>query len=1559
MAKNYIARQDGQWTVVSLTPDVCKTPMGPATPPVPYPVTASLGDAVLIVPSVKANGHPVLVLGQSFVPSTKGDEPGVAKGVKSGTVGDICEPLEHSTTFRVTGKPVLRHFDKFWMNARNTTGLIIGQPPAASAPISQADPKPEPETKEELNFWDMMLMIERDRNQAQIEAAPVQLDLTIGAAKAFWNQFPDMVTMMGQGAVMQQAGEMQMNAAILSATGQDALGRDMYNLGAEVREHAGDFNLDEYRLEMDNDTQALGGKIYDYSSLALGGYGLVRGGFALAKTLRVARKLAKEGENVGEFTADLLKVKNAENDAKEMDKVADNVVPESNDGAVVKSNTEGNGDPGDGVCGKDCTLPGEPVDAGSGDFLQQFSVLSLPGSLPLALSRFYRSQATGGGIFGKKWTDEWSCSLTVHGTRLHFTDNEGVEIWYRIPKDGLFHGLVNSRQPYYRLSGDMASELVMFDRRSQRTQIFTLTGSGAYQLSTIHNRHGNRIEFIRTGGLLTEIRHSDGYTLALDWQKHQLMSIDLVKPQRQRLVTCNYDSNGYLAECNTFQFTHLWHEYTPEGFMTRWKDTARTCVDIGYDHQGRTISTQSTEGYYDDRFVYNDEEHCTTYIDAEGGETRYWYNEDGLVTRSLDPLGREETTLWENTRLQSRTDALGRTTEYSYTEEGDISRVALPGGYSLYYEYNDNGQLAKLTIPGDLVWQWDYDDHGSIVSLTDPQGRKQQFSYSEQGDLLKRIMLGGITWQWSHDALHQVRETVAPNGGITQTEQDFLGRLLSVKDPLGFTTQFRHSKTHAGPQGSVEEIQRPDGVRELMRQNSEKLPESFTDGEGKTTRYEYGAFDLLTAIIRPDGERLECRYDKLTRLTEIINAEGEHYRLEYDKAGQLVAETDFTGRTLRYQYDAAGRCIRTTFPDGTHLNRRYNVTDQVTDEEVTHGDSDRTLSHTTFRYDTLCRLVEAKNADATVTYEYDDASRVTAETINGRRTEYQYDAQQDYVAQRTTADITEHFSRGVMGELKEWRIAGHVPLTFKHDLRGQETRRNSAAGFDQQQGYTPTGMLTEQQLGDPTECDPHYQRNNTLRRQWLYDKACNLTMISDSHRGTMVNSLTANDQINHATWTGSGSTLMREERFTYDQNLNIARRQTWVNEVMESEAHQQQQHGRVVSREHKAYRHLTSRINPETGKPEDGHFVKIRSEDVTWKYDLNGRLMEKAVDKGGYRPLLWRYRWDARSQLTGLETPEGERWVYKYDPFGRRISKRCTSHNKTGMDFHWNGDQLTEEVPVSADGKADDENAIRWIYEPGSFTPLARYEKGQLHYAVTDTVGRVQELVTEDGEIVWRGKQKLWGREESRNKEDAPTCQLRFPGQYEDVESGLYYNRFRYYDCESGQYLCADPVGLAGGMNLYAYASNPLTWIDPLGLTPCMGLPSSRKSGGTGGKYDAVNGQGLYVLHDGKNILYVGRGDAPSRLNIHADTAGKSHLEQLTIFDNNLTKAEAKFLEQSIMDLHGGAQSTNPVTNLLNKIRSYSPNNPNAGKYDIAGHSSDWGTKVLNDALSILKGNGL
>ncbi|ENA0608834.1 DUF4150 domain-containing protein [Enterobacter bugandensis] len=1344
MVTQYIARQDGSWKVISTTPDVCKTPIGPAVLPIPYPVIADMGTAVGVVTSVNANGKPLLVLEQSVIPKTQGDEPGTARGIKSGTVGDICEPLEHSKTAFAGGKPVLRHGDAFWMNARNTAGIIVGQPPTPDVPVDEANPPVDAENEEERQFVAMLRQTYAPQATGQQNADA--MEALAERVDAFFSDHTDddVINSAATGGMLNAAGYYSMTP--------ETARNIVQQIGGEAAQTFEQMDTPEARGVM----TALQG--------ISAAYGLRQAGGVDGARIKGRVKSAPYSE-------------------------------------------------GCGTAGVTRTCAGEPVDIGSGDFIQQLSVLSLPGSLPLTLSRFYRSRAQGGGIFGKKWTDDWSVSLTLHGDRLHFTDAEGVVLYYPVPGSGIFNDACNTRQPCYRLSGNVRGALTLFNRRTQQTQLFSPAGQGRYLLSAIEDSYGNRIRFFRNAGQLTTISHSDGYTLALDWQKQRLASIDLVTPQPQRLVTCRYDNSGLLSECDTFQFTHLWHEYAGDGLMAQWRDTSKTCVEIGYDVKGRAVSTRSTEGYYNDRFIYDDEQHSTVYLDAEGGETRYWYNEEGLVTRTLDPLGREETAVWENTQLQSRTDAMGRITEYGYTEEGDISHVDLPEGYSLYYDYNSAGQVTRLTAPGGQVWRWDYDDKGSVVRLTDPLGREQRFSYGEQGDLLNHVMPGGAAWQWRYDARHQICEIVAPDGGVTEMEKDFLGRLLSVKDPLGYTTRFRQSRKHAAPEGSVEEINRPDGVRELMRQNGEKLPESITDGEGKTTRYEYGAFDLLTALVRPDGERLECRYDKLTRLNEIINTEGERYQLTYDLAGQLVAETDFAGRTLRYAYDAAGRCVRTTFPDGTHLNRRYNKADRVTEETVTHADSDRTQSLTTFRYDSLCRLVEAKNDDAIVTCEYDDASRLTAETINGRRTEYRYDAERDYVTQRTTAGITERFSRDLMGELALWQIADHVPLLFEHDLCGREICRKSAAGFSQTLGYTPTGMLTKQQINP--------ERAGALNRQWFYDQAYNLTMLSDSYRGTMVNSLTANDQISHATWTSTASLLMCEERFSYDRSLNITRRQTWVNEVMDSETRQQQRHGRVVCAEHTAYRHSTSRIHPQTGKPENGRFVKIRREEVTWTYDVNGRLVEKRVDKGGYRPLQWRYRWDARSQLTGLETPEGERWEYKYDPFGRRISKRCLNRDKPGTDFHWNGDQLAEEIPVNQGGEPAYDSAIRWIYAPGSFTPLARYEKGHLHYAVTDIVGRIQELVTEDGAVVLRGEQQLWGREEGFQREGAPECRLRFAGQYEDAESGLYYNRFRYYDCETGQYLSADPIGLAGGLNLYGYVKNPLTCIDPLGLAGC------------------------------------------------------------------------------------------------------------------------------------------
>ncbi|HDS7112717.1 TPA: hypothetical protein QH394_000321 [Klebsiella aerogenes] len=90
-------------------------------------------------------------------------------------------------------------------------------------------------------------------------------------------------------------------------------------------------------------------------------------------------------------------------------------------------------------------------------------------------------------------------------------------------------------------------------------------------------------------------------------------------------------------------------------------------------------------------------------------------------------------------------------------------------------------------------------------------------------------------------------------------------------------------------------------------------------------------------------------------------------------------------------------------------------------------------------------------------------------------------------------------------------------------------------------------------------------------------------------------------------------------------------------------------------------------------------------------------------------------------------------------------------------------------------------------------------------------------MVDAEGTIVWSGVYRSYGK---LAMEAGGECQpLRFQGQYADEESGLHYNRYRYYNPLAGWYISQDPIGLMGGLNAYAYVDgNPVGWIDPLGL---------------------------------------------------------------------------------------------------------------------------------------------
>ncbi|HAK2952878.1 TPA: type IV secretion protein Rhs [Salmonella enterica] len=120
---------------------------------------------------------------------------------------------------------------------------------------------------------------------------------------------------------------------------------------------------------------------------------------------------------------------------------------------------------------------------------------------------------------------------------------------------------------------------------------------------------------------------------------------------------------------------------------------------------------------------------------------------------------------------------------------------------------------------------------------------------------------------------------------------------------------------------------------------------------------------------------------------------------------------------------------------------------------------------------------------------------------------------------------------------------------------------------------------------------------------------------------------------------------------------------------------------------------------------------------------------------------------------------------------------------------------------------------------------LGRGEKTRVRWFRNGLNGSPEALTDSDGVVKWRQQwpARLWGRERHEVLKDAHGVMqnLRFQGQYLDRETGLHYNLFRYYDPDCGRFTQPDPIGLMGGINLYAYAPNPLSWIDPLGLAKC------------------------------------------------------------------------------------------------------------------------------------------
>ncbi|WP_344571105.1 RHS repeat-associated core domain-containing protein, partial [Kitasatospora viridis] len=819
-----------------------------------------------------------------------------------------------------------------------------------------------------------------------------------------------------------------------------------------------------------------------------------------------------------------------------------------------------------------------------------------------------------------------------------------------------------------------------------------------------------------------------------------------------------------------------------------WTDRTNSQYLYQYDEFNRVTDEGGADGSLRFHFTYDEPDPETglklhTETNAHGHTTTYTVNERAQITAITDPLGNTSTyERDEYHRLLTETDPLGRTTRHEYDGAGDLIRVTRPNGEQTTATYGAGLSLPEaITEPGGTTWRQAYDALGRRVSATDPLGNVTTFGYDSRGHLSTVTDPAGDTTSLRCDDAGMAVETLDPTGAVTRIERDAFGRPVTVTDPAGQVTRMTWTI-----EGKPESRTGPDGTVERWTYDGEGNCLAHTDQLGRTTTFEYTHFELLAARTGPDGSRITFTHDSCMQLVAVGNATGQQWTYTYDPAGRVIAETDFHGRALAYRLDAAGQLIEHTDAFGSLTSYDRDELGRVITKEA-HGRS------TTFGYDQAGNVIRAVNQDADVRRTFDPLGSLLSETVNGRTITFDRDVLGRRTRRTTPSGHVTARSYDTAGRLTGLDTPGGT-IDFSYDAAGREQQRTFDDRLTLTSHWNSSDLLSAQELRTS-------QQHVLQRRTYAYREDGSLSGVDDRLTG----------------------------KRTFE--LDLAGRVTGVHAADWSEAYAYDLNGNLTSAEWPA----TAANEPAVGARSYSGTQLTSAGRVRYEYDSAGRMTLRQAVRLSRKPDTWRYTWDSDNRLSEVTTPDGTRWRYRYDPFGRRIAKERLAADGTTVEevttFTWDGPVLAEQTTQAS--YLPGPHTISWDHQ--DLHPLAQTETitvpiaddqdqarvDQRFFAiVTDLVGTPTELVDPATEsIAWQAGSTLWGQTAWPSASTTYTP-LRFPGQYFDPETRLNYNHHRYYDPETARYITPDPLGLTPAPNPDTYVHNPHTWSDPLGLSP-------------------------------------------------------------------------------------------------------------------------------------------
>ncbi|MFD2726303.1 DUF6531 domain-containing protein [Hyunsoonleella rubra] len=1040
-----------------------------------------------------------------------------------------------------------------------------------------------------------------------------------------------------------------------------------------------------------------------------------------------------------------------------------------------------------GLSEKFCKMGFEPVDLITGRMVYNGEDFTLPGIIPITWKRSWYSDSEYEGLMG------YGCHNN-YDVALHIEEKEDAIIMM-LPdgRAAAFPLIITKNETFYHRSEKLTLTFIdrntytVKDHNSNLTYTFRKVSETLYKPQYLSNSDGVSIEFRHNMSYqLEQIIDTAGrkINLLLD-DNDRVVEINVTHNTKKRtLVKYSYNALGDLIGIADALGQTTKMEYDNHLMV---KKTDRNGQAFYWEYDGKTtgarcVKTWGDGGILSGSIQYGKQHNIVT--NSLGQETHYYFDENNLCTQETNPLG--GTIFHEFTEFMEPyrdIDEEGNITGYSYDDRGNLAEIHQPDGSITSFVYDEADRLILTKYPEGDSTSRIYKDNKLHATMS-ASGAVTSFEYNKLGLIESLRNDAGHETYLEYDRDFNLSKMTLPNGAISNWQYDEWGRCTRIINSDNHKQSFFYDALDR-----IHKIQQADKNTINLNYNAYDEVISTVDSKKRHINFEYTPLGSLK-MREENGRKVFFEYNTEEHLMAITNEHKESYLFGRDANGAIVHETGFDGLHRKYFRDLAGKVLRVNRPNERFTEYEYDSNGNITRAEHYDG------TWETYSYNRNGQLIEAINQDTHVELVRDDAGRVIKEIQDGYKVESTYNSLNNRTQISSSLgakiDLTHNqlgLVDGVSATAETNGKTNNWSAKFAYNSLGQEIERALPGGITNSFSYDFAGRPISQKI----------QRRNKDIRHRTY--AWNVN--DQLHK--MVNQLT-NSVVSYG----------------YDDFGNLA----------SARYEDQQMDYKLPDEVGNLYRNKGQ--NDRTyGK--GGQLQKANGN--TYKYDAEGNLITKISPKGN-----WEYQWYGNGMLKQVSKPDHQTISFEYDALGRRTAKIAKSSRGATSDsitrFIWDGNvplhewqyQLQErpKLVVNEDGFVEKDkpepiaDLITWVFDEGTFKPAAKITKNGTYSIITDYLGTPVAMYNTEGEKTWEAEYDIYGKIRKLAKGALGDCPFRYQGQYEDVETGLYYNRFRYYSADYGIYISKDPIGLHGNNpNLYSYTKDTNSRVDLLGLSDC------------------------------------------------------------------------------------------------------------------------------------------